>query len=300
MKNILITGGTGLVGKNLTQMLVSKGFIVSHLSRKKSQNDTKTFLWDVEKKFIDTNCIKNCDAIIHLAGAGVADSRWTAKRKKEILDSRISSTKLLAETLKNNHNQVKVFVSASAIGIYGSDLSPTKVDENSPLGNDFLANVTQKWENAVSEIDNSTIRLVLIRIGIVLAKNGGALPKIIAPIKLGFGAALGTGSQYMSWIHINDLSSIFLESIENQLYTGVINGVAPQPVTNNAFTKTVAKLLNKSVFLPNVPAFVIKFLLGEMATIVLDGKYVENKKLTTLGFSFKFNNIITALNELLH
>lgn len=298
MKNILITGGTGLVGKKLTELLISEGYSVSHLSRKKSQNGIKTFLWDVENNKIDVDCIKNCDAIVHLAGAGVADSRWTAERKKEILNSRILSSKLLLETIKNNPNQLKTFISASAIGIYGSDLSSTAVEENSQLGTDFLADVTKKWENSVDEIEMLEIRLAKIRIGIVLAKEGGAFPKIIAPIKLGFGAILGSGKQYMSWIHIDDLCHIFLQSIENQNYKGAINGVSAEAVTNEVFTKTAAKALGKKLFLPNAPAFVLKLALGEMATIVLDGKNVKPTKLIEQGFNFKYANLEQAIVDL--
>lgn len=298
MKNILITGGTGLVGKKLTELLISKGFSVSHLSRKEAKNGVKTFLWDVEKYQIDVDCIKNCDTIIHLAGAGVADSRWTVERKKEILDSRILSSKLLVETLKNNPNQVKVFVSASAIGIYGSDLSSVAVDETASLGRDFLADVTQHWENSVQEIENLGIRLVKIRIGIVLAKEGGAYPKIITPIKYNFGAVLGSGKQFMSWIHIYDLCQIFMQSVENQSFNGVINGVAPNPVSNEVFTKAAAKVLKKLLFLPNIPSFLLKIILGEMATIVLDGKNVKSSKLNALGFDFKYPVLEKAIEDL--
>lgn len=300
MKNILITGGTGLVGSYLTEMLLAKGYAVSHLSRSMSKKGIKTFLWDVEKQEIDAKCIENCDAIIHLAGAGVADSRWTDARKKEITESRTLSSKLLVEVLKNHSNQVKVFISASAIGIYGSDLSEIEVDENSTLGNDFLADVTKKWENSVQEIENLGIRLAKIRIGIVLAKNGGALPKIIMPIKFGVGAALGSGKQYMSWIHFKDLCQIFCEAIVNQAYKGAINAVAPNPVTNKEFTISVATLLKKPMFLPNIPSFILKIILGEMSTVVLDGKKVKNAKLAELIFSYTYKNLNQALDNLLY
>ncbi len=300
MQNILITGGTGLVGQVLTSALLEEGFKVSYLSRKE-QNipNVKTYTWDVRKQNIDTQAIRQADAIIHLAGAGVADERWSDARKQEILKSRTESTALLAKALKANEHTVKAFISASAIGYYGLDTGATLLHEDAPAGNDFLAEVTKSWENSIEEVSNLGIRTAKLRIGIVLSEKGGALPKIMQPVKFGAGAALGSGEQYMSWIHIEDLARMFLFALQSTDIQGAYNAVGPQPLSNAALTQAIAKTLGRPLFLPNVPTFALKLMLGEMAAMVTGGNKVSSQKIEKAGFQFKFTEIKTALENLI-
>lgn len=300
MQNILITGGTGLVGQTLTQILLENGYQVSYLSR--SQQDipqVKTYLWDVKKQSIDAEAIQKADAIIHLAGAGVADERWSDSRKKEILESRTESTRLLTKALNEQKHAVKTFVSASAIGYYGLDTGNTLLKEDAPAGDDFLAEVTKSWEEAVEEVSKLGIRTIKLRIGIVLSPKGGALPKIMQPVKFGAGAALGSGEQYMSWIHIEDLCRMFLLALQNTEMQGAYNAVGPQPLSNASLTQAIAKILGRPLFLPNVPTFALKLMLGEMAAIVTGGNKVSSQKIEEAGFQFKFKEIHKALENLI-
>jgi len=294
---ILITGGTGLVGMKLSAFLVKKGFKVLHLSRNENLTATyPAYRWDISKEVIDPKAMQ-VDYVIHLAGTGVADKRWSKQRKQEIYDSRIRSTRLLVNTILNTKNTVKGLISASAIGFYGFDTGRKIMEENDHAGEDFLAKVVQDWEHELIPLQKAGIQSTAIRIGIVLSRDGGALPKLEIPVQLGVGAALGSGSQYMSWIHINDLCGIFKHVITNQL-SGIYNAVAPNPVTNKEFTKTLAKKLNRPFFLPNVPAFGMKVLLGEMAAIVLGGNKVSAEKIKSSGYHFQFETLDSAIKSL--
>ena len=297
---ILITGGTGLVGSRLTEILQAKGHQISYLSRSsKPIPNVKVYLWNVEKGIIDKEAIAQADAIIHLAGAGVADKAWTDSYKKELYDSRILATKLLYETMKDTKNSVQFFLQASAIGIYGLDTKEKILNEEADFGTDFLATLTQDWEKEAEYIIKLGIRTVIMRIGIVLSNKGGALQKLSMPIKLFAGAAIGTGNQYLSWIHIDDLCKMFVESIENKAMQGNFNAVAPNPITNAQMTQAIAKRLEKPLWLPNVPAFVLKMGMGEMAGIVLGGNRVSAQKILATGFQFQFPTIENALQNLL-
>jgi hypothetical protein len=297
-KKILITGGTGLVGSQLTSLLQTNGFQVSCLSRSASSDDNDVFEWDIPNQTIDARAFDDVTAIVHLAGASVADGRWTDERRKSIMDSRVNSTRLLHKYLSGLTNKPEVFVSASAIGIYGFDTEANLMQEDSPLGNDFLAEVVKAWEQEVDKIADLGIRVVKLRIGIVLAKDGGAYPKIAAPIKFGVGASLGSGRQFMSWVHIDDLCMMFHYAISSKNMTGSFNAVASNPVTNSEFTKVVAKELNRPLFLPNVPSFVLKLALGEMSNIVLGGNKVSNRKIINAGFNFQYDKLDIAIQEI--
>jgi len=295
---ILITGGTGLVGKHLTKLLQEDGYSVSWLSRKKSTtSEVPTFQWDLESKFIEPEALE-VDHIIHLAGAGVADQRWTDSRKKLIYDSRIQSTQLLFEKVKEHDVSLKSFITASAIGGYGLDTGEKLMDEDSPFAKDFLAKVVEDWESTADEFLQLDTPVIKLRIGIVLDTDEGALPKISKPIKLGAGAPLGTGDQYMSWVHVHDLARIFQWSL-SQTSSQVYNAVAPHPVDNRHMTKAIAKVLRKPLLLPPVPGFVLKLMLGEMSGIVLGGNNVSSKKLVQAGFNFEFQDLTEALQNLL-
>ena len=300
IKKILITGGTGLIGKKITGLLLEKGCQVAHVSRsKKPGENPETFVWDLNKNYLDPGALKDVDAIIHLAGAGVADKKWSPGYKQVILESRTKSTRLLLEKLQMSDHQVKVFVSASAIGIYPNDQNEKVFDEGSAHATDFLAEVTKAWEHEVDKIAALGIRTVKFRIGIVLSDSGGALTKMVQPVKYGLGAPIGSGRQFMSWIHEQDLSRMFVFPLENENVEGVYNAVSPNPETNAGVTKAIAKSLNKPYFLPKIPGFLINLVMGEMSTLVLGGINVSSEKIQKAGFSFKFEELSPALDDLL-
>lgn len=298
--NTLITGGTGLIGRHLTKILLSKGHKVSLLSREKENiPDVKVYLWDIEKGLIDDEALKDTDYIIHLTGAGIADKRWTDKRKQEIIDSRVKPIQLLDKHLKEQGNKLKAFISASGVGYYGGDTGETRLDENSPAGNDFLGTCVKIWE-AETEKFTQAERTVSLRTGIVLSEKGGALPKMTQTIKLGIGSALGSGKQWMSWIHIDDICQLYLQAIEDEKMHGPYNAVSPTPARNEEITRVAADVLRRPLWTPNVPAFVIKLLFGELAIAVLGGNYVKNKRVSEeLIFSYQFTTIKAALEDLL-
>ena len=298
---VLITGATGLVGQELVNLLLQNGHNVHYLSTSKSKLVTNTnykgFYWNPKKAEIDTNALTDVEVIIHLAGANVA-KKWTTAYKEEIIESRVLSTQLLYQTLQKNSHQVKQIISASAVGIYPDSLTDIYHETDLDIDVSFLGNVVKQWENEVSQFEKLELIVSKIRIGIVLAKNGGALQEMAKPIKYGVGAAFGSGEQYQSWIHVQDLVAIFQFVMENQL-AGVYNGVAPYPVTNSELTKAIAKTLGKPLFLPNIPKFVMKLILGEMHQILFSSQHVSCRKLLDENFQFKFASLDKALNDLL-
>ena len=295
-KNILITGGTGLVGKTLTQILTQEGYQVRLLSRsKKHPLNHPVFEWNYQKGYLEPGTLEGIDTIIHLAGAGVADKKWTVNRKKEILESRTLTTQLLFNQLQAHTHQVKTLIAASAIGIYGNNTGNALIHESNPPGHDFLAHVTDAWETATKKFEQLGVRVVQLRIGVVLDHQAGALKKLLQPP---IAAPLGKGKQYMSWIHITDLCRIFLKVLKDQSLQGAYNTVAPNPVTNKQFTQTVAKIFRKPFSPIHVPSIVLKLMLGEMATIVLGGSKISSQKIEKTGFSFKFPLLEDALKDL--
>ena len=298
---ILITGATGLVGQELVSLLLQNGHIIHYLSTSKnklvSNSNYKGFYWNPKTAEIDLNSLKNVEVIVHLAGATIA-KKWTASYKNEILESRILSTQLLFQSLQNNKNQVKQIVSASAIGIYPDSLTKIYHETDLEIDVSFLGNVVKLWENEVNQFEKLEIIVSKIRIGIVLAKNGGALQEMAKPIKFGFGAAFGSGKQYQSWVHIHDLSAIFNHVIENKL-SGIYNAVSPYTTTNAELTKAIAKTLEKPLFLPNIPCFMMKIVLGEMHQILFSSQNVSCRKLLDENFQFQFAALDKALNNLL-
>ena len=298
---VLITGATGLVGQELVNLLLQNGHNVHYLSTSKSKLVTNTnykgFYWNPKNAEIDTNALTDVEVIIHLAGANVA-KKWTTAYKEEIIESRVLSTQLLYKTLQKNSHQVKQIISASAVGIYPDSLTDIYHETDLDIDVSFLGNVVKQWENEVSQFEKLEIIVSKIRIGIVLAKNGGALQEMAKPIKYGVGAAFGSGEQYQSWIHVQDLVAIFQFVMENRL-SGIYNGVAPYPVTNSELTKAIAKTLGKPLFLPNIPKFVMKLILGEMHQILFSSQHVSCRKLLDENFQFKFASLDKALNDLL-
>lgn len=295
---ILISGGTGLVGSRLTTMLEEEGHHVWHLSRSPQSNSSNnTIVWDTQNGTLDAEKLKDVDYIFHLAGAGVADKAWTKAYKNMIAASRIDSTRLLYKTLKLLKDKPKGLTSASAVGYYGIMTSENIYVESDAPGSEFLAETCVNWEREVDKLRTLGIKVSKIRIGLVLSKRGGALKEIAKAVKFGFGAPLGNGTQYMPWIHLDDLCRMFMHCMHQEL-EDTFNGVAPEHIDNRGFTKQLARILRKPLFLPNVPSFVLKLILGERAQLVLNGSRVSSDKIRKNGFIFKFETLNEALNDL--
>ena len=290
MKNILITGGSGLVGRRITLLLESKGYTVAWLSRKPQQQTH--FLWDVEKQELDPQALEWADAVVHLAGEGVAEKRWTADRKKRILESRTQSTQLLYTAIQQAEKKPNTFISASAVGYYGFNTGTNLMEETSPSGDDFLAEVVLAWEKEVKKIEQLSVRCILLRVGIVLDANGGALGEMLKPP---VAAPLGSGDQWMSWIHIEDLARMFVFALEKTTLQGIYNAVGPHPATNQKLTKEAAAAKGKPYIGLGVPGFALKLVLGEMAAMVLGGNRVSSQKIQKAGFEFEFPELKKAL-----
>jgi hypothetical protein len=295
---VLITGASGTVGKSLTQLLLTVGYEVVCLSRTVSANDKiETYKWDIPKKEIDPNCINGVDIIVHLAGAGIADGRWTDERKHEIIESRTESIRLIYDLIKTRPNQVKRVVSASAAGYY-SDRGDDLMNEEDLPASDFLGECCVLWEQAVDEGLALDLSVVKFRTGVILDKKSGALQKLAAPIKLGFGAPLGDGKQWMPWIHLQDVVNMYFMGIADLSLNGAYNMSAPSPVTNKELTKAVAKQFQKPLWLPNVPAFALNLAFGEMGAVVLGSTKMSTEKIEKTGFKFLFPTIELALKNI--
>lgn len=298
MKRVLITGGTGLIGSRLSQLLKAKGYRVTHLSRRRNLDATfPAYQWDVGKGEIDAEALTQADYIITLAGAGIADSRWTPARKKLIIDSRVDGIRLIKEKLEALNYRPKAIIGATAIGYYG-DAGQDLIDENSASGNDFLSESVRAWEAAYDELATLNVRLPRIRVGIVLSTQGGALQKMLPTYKVGFGTYFGDGRQIYSWIHLNDICNLFIHAIENEQMTETYNGVAPNPVSNKKLMESIALAKNMNEVVFPAPTFAIKLALGEMAAVVLSGSNVSSKKIEATGFSFEHKDVVPALRDL--
>jgi len=294
---VLITGGTGLIGKRLTQMLLDKGYEIAFLSRKKVNiPSVRVFEWDIQKGYIEEGALDDLHFLVHLAGTNVGEGRWTEERKKSILESRTASIKLIAGKLAEKPDKPVAFVSASGISYYGQDTGDRKNTENTPAGNDFLSHVSIEWEKAADEIAALGIRTVKLRTGIVISKDGGAIPRMALPARFGAGAPLGSGKQWISWIHLDDMCRMYIEALENEDWHGPYNAVAAPPVTNEGLTKAICKVLHRPQWLPNVPAFALKLAFGEMAAVVLGGNYVVNERIEReTGFQYQYGELEEAL-----
>lgn len=297
MKKILIAGGSGLVGQRLSELLTKKGYSVAHLSRSPKQNAPyPSYKWDVNQQTIDDQAMDNVSVIINLAGAGIADNRWTDNRKKLIIESRVKGAQTLKSAIQKAVQKPVLYLSAAAVGYYGNR-GEELVTEESPSGDGFLAESCIAWEQAARDVANTGIRTVWIRIGIVLSTKGGALEKMLLPSKLGIGTYFGDGKQYYAWIHIDDICHQFIHAIENESLSGVYNGVAPKPVSNKAFAKTLLKALNRPQIAFPAPAFAMRLALGEMADVVLTGANVASAKIQETGFEFEHPELLEALKD---
>lgn len=296
-KKILITGATGLVGSALKNLLLSKNYEVNTLSRK-PENEVNAYKWDVYNQEIDSRCLDGVDAIIHLAGEGVADKKWTEERKQQIIDSRVKSTELLYKTIANHEkHQVKSFISASAVGYYG-DCGDEILTEESPNGFGFLAKCCYLWEKSVDEGKKQSLRVVKIRTGIVLSKHGGALPQLDLPVKLFAGSAIGTGKQWVPWLHIDDMVAIYITALENIKMEGSYNACAPFPVTNKGLTQAIAKQLHRPFWPIKVPKKALEFLMGERTEAILMSNNTSAQKLLDAGYIFKYTQLNDALKNI--
>lgn len=297
---ILITGATGLIGKELTLLLLNNGHSVNYLTTSLDKIVSKPnyfgYYWNPVQGIIDENCLINVDAIIHLAGTSIS-KKWTKAYKEEILESRILSANLLYTTLKTYPHQVKQIISASGVAIYPQSYEVAYNEATTEKDNSFLANVVTQWEESVDVFKQLNIKVCKLRTGVVLSKKGGALPEMEKPIQMGFGANIGNGKQIQSWIHLNDLAQLYYFVLKNQM-EGVFNAVAPNPVSNAELTKTIAKKLHKTLFLPNIPKFVMRLILGEMAVLLTASNNVSSKKVQDVGFQFQFPTLQLAIDDI--
>jgi uncharacterized protein (TIGR01777 family) len=292
--HILITGGTGLIGRALTEKLKSEGHTVAILSR--SGGD---FIWNVRDGFMDPLAFEKVDAIVHLAGAGIAENRWTPARKKEIIDSRVESARLLANTLAGINHQVKTIVSASGIGYYGADTGESICTEISNSGMDFVAECTREWEKSMDPFAGLGLRVVKLRTGLVMSSQGGIFRVLARPVYWFLGAILGTGKQWQSWIHMEDLVEMFRLALTNSSASGVYNAVAPEPICHREMMKLIADKMKRPLIFPPIPAWFLKVILGEMATLVTGGNFVSSEKIQKeLSFTFKYSSFAEAIKKL--
>ena len=298
---VLITGATGLIGQEIVKQCHEKGISVHYLTTSKSklakEHNYKGFYWNPDKSEIDHTCFEGVSAIVNLVGASIS-KRWTETYKKEILNSRTKTAQLLQDTIRAHNYSIDYLVSASAIGIYPTSLTNYYEEDNNEISTSFLGEVVEQWEDAVDGFKSLGIKVAKIRIGLVLAEEGGALPEIVKPIKFGAGAAFGSGKQWQSWIHVEDLAGIFIYALKYKL-EGIYNGVAPNAVTNSELTKMAAKVLHRPLILPNIPKIVMKLFLGEMHILLFESQRVSSQKIENKGFYFKFANLKPALEDIL-
>ena len=292
MKTILISGGSGFIGTRLSKHLRDQGHTIYILSRKPKKRDH--IYWNAQSKKIEGKHLSKIEIIINLAGAGIADQRWSQKRKEEILSSRVDTVNFLHLATVNFPN-LEHFISVSGIDCYGFGHNQKALSETDAYGTNFISEVVQKWEEACKKFENKC-KTTILRLPIVLDAKKGALPKMASPIKKWVGAPVGTGNQPMNWVHIDDVTAIFSHVIDNHI-TGIYNVVAGTNL-NKEFTQTLAKVLKKPLFLPNIPAFMMKLILGELAELLLNGNYVSGEKLKETGYNFQFLNLEEALEDL--
>ncbi len=295
-QTILIAGGTGLIGSRLTEILQAKGHQVRLLTR--SPKADGHFFWDPSKGAIDHSALEGVDAVINLAGAGIADGRWTAARKRELVDSRVQSAAVLYQAMEKMTNRPKSYLSASAIGIYGNSGENWMQESTPPVEQSFMVDCCQQWENAADQMRQLGIRTIKFRIGVVMAKEGGALAEIVNPLRFGLGAYFGDGQAWWSWIHRDDVCGAFVWGIENQAVEGVFNLVAPNPARGKDLVKSIAEARDKpAVFLP-APSFVLRLVFGEMSAVILNSNRISAEKISKAGFEFQWPQIDAALRDI--
>ena len=300
MGTVLITGGNGLVGRRLSEKLADTGYRVTILSRNPSKNSRfKSYFWNPDRNLIEDEAIAEADYIVHLAGENLGNKRWTKRRKQQIIDSRVKTGELLYTKTMERGKQLKAFISASATGYYGATTSDKIYTETDSSATGFAAEVCRLWEKTSLKFAGSGLRTVILRTGVVLTPKGGALEKLVVVTRLGIGSPIGSGKQYLPWIHIGDLCNIYVKAIEDNTMSGIFNAVAPDNETNREFTKKLASVLHKPYLAPPVPEFVMKLLFGEMASVLLEGSRISPGKLIDSGYTFIFPELREALYDLL-
>jgi uncharacterized protein len=300
MATILITGGSGLIGGHLSAYLLAEGHTVRHLGRGRSSDGgpISRFRWDIAAQEMDDHALDGVDHIVHLAGAGIADKRWSDARVCELIESRVDSARLLHARVKALGLRPKSFISAAGINYYGAVTSERIFTETDPPANDIIGRISREWEEAVDEW-RSTCRVVKLRTPVVLAAEGGALPKLAAPVRLGLGSPLGSGMQWMPWVHIDDLVRAYAFALGNEQVEGAFNVTADDGVTNAEFMRTLAGVLGRPYFAPAVPAFVLELVLGRLSSVLLKGSRASNGRLHRAGFTAMHTDLHTALSDLL-
>ncbi|MBP1619161.1 MAG: hypothetical protein H6Q14_2988 [Bacteroidetes bacterium] len=301
-KTILLAGGSGFVGQQLTNYFADKGYTLHILTRtqdpsKLNRDNLRFFYWNPQKRIIDKGAFKDVNTIFNLSGANIGEKRWTEDRKREIVDSRITSTRLLFETVKDNQLKVEKIVSSSAIGYYGMLTSKEIFQESSPAGNDFLANVCIAWENEALKFQEIGTKVIILRKGVIIG-NGGVYARLAPLAKLGINTSLGSGKQFMPWIDISDLTRLYEFILAHPEVEGVYNAVSDEYLTMKKFAHDLAKSVNKPILTPAAPAFLIRIILGEMADMLLCGSRVSNEKLKNTGFQFQYPEIHESFNDL--
>jgi uncharacterized protein (TIGR01777 family) len=298
--SVLISGGSGLIGRYLTSILVAEGFKVSLLSRQaKRSGELRSWRWDPEKGYLDPAAFEGIDFLIHLAGANIGERNWSFYRRREIISSRVDSANLLFRTVRENNYKLNAFICASAVGYYGSMTSERIYSEEDPPSNDFLGRTCRLMEEAADQFAGIGIRTVKIRSGVVLANGEGALARLMKPAKLGLVVRLGSGKQYFPWIHIDDLCRIYLKAIKDNNMNGAYNAVAPGHISHGDFVMLMAAFMRRPVILPPVPGWIIKTTMGEMSDIVLKGSRISPEKIIGLGFSFRHKSAADALKNII-
>lgn len=297
MAIVIITGGTGLIGRALTHRLRTAGHTVRILSRSNLQREPDVFHWNPNLHIIDSTVFKNADCLVHLAGESSFAKPLTPKRKQVLRDSRINSLAFLFETMKKDGKPLKTLVSASAIGYYGATTSDISCVEEEPAYGDFWGSLCKDWENEALRFQAAGIRTVILRTGLVLTRMGGFLPPLLKLARFGGAIALGSGRQYFPWIHLNDLCRLYQEAIDHQTLTGVYNAVAPDNQTNRSFAGHLAAHLNRRTLIPSIPSWCIRLVLKERSIMLLEGRPVSSQKIQTAGFTFLFPDLDSALKQ---
>lgn len=300
MTKVLITGGTGLTGTKLIVKLQERGHEVAILSRSEKRSAAyPVYRWDPATQELDPQALDGVDCIVHLAGVNIGGGRWTRKRKQRIIESRVDSAQLIFDRLKERRDTLPLaFISASAIGYYGAVSSSHLFSESDPPATDFLGKTCELWEQAAIRFEKAGIRSVRIRTGVALSGQGGILSRLSTPVKIGLGAAIGKGSQYLPWIHMDDLCDIYIHAIENERISGAYNAVAPEHITNREFMQTLSGALNKPYWLPNIPVFMLRLIFGEMSVMLLEGSRVSSEKIVSSGFRFRYPVLQGALKDI--
>ncbi len=302
MKTILITGGSGMVGRELTKLLVEKDYKVIWLSRERYvKAEIPRYRWDYRRGEIDTEAVEQADVIVHLAGSNLGEDAWTRVKKQRVVESRVQTAKLLLDTVKETGKHLDAFISASAVGYYGMVTQEKEfTEEDAPARNDFLSRTCKKWEAAAFEFEQELgVRTVALRTSFVISKDSEAFKMMVLPTRFGLGAPLGTGKQTMSWIHVDDLCQMYLKAIEDTATRGVYNAAAPEHTTNREFMRALAKEMNRPFFFPRVPSFFLRLFMGEAAGMVLEGSPVSSEKIINQGFSFMYPTAREAIKAAL-